>query len=112
MEGGRTGPAGAKGTGLPTARGEGRREGRRKVVGDGRLGTSVVDIERVKVWSYRQGTRALRQIAERVGAKAKLHSLRIGSATVLAAGEVNERVVHREGRWKSSEVYPKCCCMR
>ena len=33
-----------------------------------------------------------------------LHSLRIGAATTLAAGgEVSQRVIQREGRWKSSE---------
>jgi len=58
-----------------------------------------------QVWSYRQATRALRQIAERAGMDQKrisLHSLRIGSATVLASGGVSERIVQREGRWKSS----------
>lgn len=52
----RKGGAGrGEGTGLPTTRGEGRREGRRKVVGDGRLGTGVVAIERVKVCSDYRG---------------------------------------------------------
>ena len=33
-----------------------------------------------------------------------LHSLRIGSASTLAAGgDVSERVIQREGRWKSDE---------
>ena len=33
-----------------------------------------------------------------------LHSLRIGAATTLAAGgNVSQRVIQREGRWKSSE---------
>ena len=33
-----------------------------------------------------------------------LHSLRIGEATTLAAGrDVSQRVIQREGRWKSSE---------
>ena len=59
----------------------------------------------IKVWDYRQATRALRQIAGQAGLDPKrvsLHSLRIGTATVLAAGgEVSERVLQREGRWKS-----------
>ena len=40
-----------------------------------------------------------------------LHSLRIGAATTLAAGgEVPQRVIQREGRWKSpesSEMYTR-----
>ena len=33
-----------------------------------------------------------------------LHSLRIGAATTLATGgDVSQRVIQREGRWKSSE---------
>ena len=59
----------------------------------------------VKVWNFREATRALRLITDREGVDSKrvsLHSLRIGTATVLAAGgEIAERVIQREGRWKS-----------
>ena len=35
-----------------------------------------------------------------------LHSLRIGAATTLAAGgDVSQRLIQREGRWKSSESF-------
>ena len=39
--------------------------------------------------------------------EAGLHSLSIGAATTLAAGggEVSQRVIQREGRWKSSSVF-------
>lgn len=57
------------------------------------------------IWSYRKATEALRKIAVLAGMDAKrvsLHSLRIGYATVLAAGgDVSERVIQKEGRWKS-----------
>lgn len=60
---------------------------------------------RVRVWGYREATRAIRQVATIVGLDPKrvsLHSLRIGYATVLAAGGgIPERVIQREGRWKS-----------
>lgn len=61
--------------------------------------------ETVKVWDYRQATRALRLIAGQKGLDPQLvslHSLRIGTATVLAAGgEIAEGGIQREGRWKS-----------
>ncbi|CAN0217926.1 unnamed protein product, partial [Ectocarpus sp. 4 AP-2014] len=57
----------------------------------------------VRVWSYREATRAIRQVAVIAGLDPKrvsLHSLRIGYATVLAAGGgISERVIQREGRW-------------
>ena len=56
----------------------------------------------VKVWKYRQATRALKQIAQRVGmdsSRVSLHSLRIGFGSVLAAGGTSEHVTQREGRW-------------
>ena len=50
---------------------------------------------------------ALRQVAARAGddpSEVGLHSLRIGAGTTLAAGGgVSQRVIQREGRWKSSE---------
>lgn len=61
--------------------------------------------EAVKVWNYRQASRALRLIASQAGLdpqRVSLHSLRIGTATVLAAGgDIAERVIQREGRGKS-----------
>lgn len=63
------------------------------------------DKGRIRVWSYREATRAIRQVAGIAGLDPKrvsLHSLRIGYATVLAAGGgISERVIQREGRWKS-----------
>ena len=64
----------------------------------------------VRVWTYRQATAALRQLAGQAGLdpkKVTLHSLRIGTATVLAAGgDISDRVIQREGRWKSGiEMY-------
>ena len=59
----------------------------------------------VKVMKYNQALQALREIVERTGRNPKefaLHSLRIGGASTLAAGGyVSERVIQREGRWKS-----------
>lgn len=59
----------------------------------------------VKVFKYGQALRALREIVQRSGRDPKefaLHSLRIGGASTLAAGgDVSERVIQREGRWKS-----------
>lgn len=59
----------------------------------------------MRVWSYSQGTSALRQVAKLAGMKHKelsLHSLRIRIATVLGAGgDTSERVIQRNGRWKS-----------
>ena len=59
----------------------------------------------MRVWSYRQATSALRQIASVAGLNPRtvsLHSLRIGMATVLGAGgDTSDRIIQREGRWKS-----------
>ena len=59
----------------------------------------------VKVMKYNQAFKALREIVERTGRDPKefaLRSLRIGGASALAAGgHVSERVIQREGRWKS-----------
>ena len=56
----------------------------------------------VRVWGYGQAMRALREIVAQSGRKPDvfaLHSLRIGGASVLAAGgDVPERVIQREGR--------------
>ena len=67
-----------------------------------------------RVWRNPEALAALRQGAARVGddpIEVRLHSLRIGAATTLAAGgDVSQRVILREGRWKSSEsskVYPQ-----
>lgn len=49
--------------------------------------------KRVMVWSSRRATEAVRQIASRAGRdamKVSLHSMRIGSATTLAAGGMDE----------------------
>ena len=62
---------------------------------------------KVNIWGYTQALRALRQVVEKSGGDPRevgLHSLRIGAATTLAAGGgVAERVIQREGRWKSSQ---------
>ena len=59
----------------------------------------------VRVWRYPEALAALRQVAARAGhdpSEVGLHSLRIGAATTLAAGgDVSQRVIQREGRWKS-----------
>ena len=59
------------------------------------------------MWRYPEALTALRQVAARAGhdpSEVGLHSLRIGAATTLAAGgKVSQRVIQREGRWKSSE---------
>ena len=61
----------------------------------------------VTVWRYPKALAALRQVAARAGddpSEVGLHSLRIGAATTLAAGgDVSQRMIQREGRWKSSE---------
>ena len=53
-----------------------------------------------------EGRAALRQVAAGAGddpSEVGLHSSRIGAATTLAAGrDVSQRVIQREGRWKSS----------
>ena len=60
----------------------------------------------VRVWGYVQELRALREVDEKSGRNPKeyaLHSLRIGSASTLAAGgDVSERVIQRDGRWNSN----------
>ena len=62
---------------------------------------------KVRVWRYPEALAALRQVAAKAGddpSEVGPHSLRIGGATTLAAGgEVSQRVIQREGRWKSSE---------
>ena len=59
----------------------------------------------VKVVKYSQALRSFRELVEKAGRNPKkfaLHSLRIGGASTLAAGgEVSERVLQREVRWKS-----------
>ena len=59
------------------------------------------------MWRYPEALAALGQVAARAGddpSEVGLHSLRIGAATTLAAdGDVSQRVIQREGRWKSSE---------
>ena len=61
----------------------------------------------VRVWRYPEALAVLRQVAARAGddpSEVGLHSLRIGAATTLeAGGDVSQRVIQREGRWKSSE---------
>ena len=59
------------------------------------------------MWRSPEALAALRLVAAKAGddpSEVGLHSLRIGAATKLAAGgEVSQRVIQREGRWKSSE---------
>ena len=61
----------------------------------------------VRVWRCQEALAALRHVAARAGddpSEVGLHSLRIGAGTTLAAGGgVSQRVIQREGRWKSSE---------
>ena len=71
------------------------------------------------MWRYPEALAALRQVAAKAGddpSEIGLHSLRIGAATTLAAGgEVPQRVIQREGRWKSSEsskVYTRAMTQR
>ena len=62
---------------------------------------------RLRVWRYPEALAALRHVAAKAGdypSEVGLNSLRIGAATMLAAGgEVPQRVIQREGRWKFSE---------
>lgn len=59
----------------------------------------------VKVAKYGQALRAFRELVEKAGRNPEelaLHSLRIGGAFTLAAGgEVSERAIQRQERWKS-----------
>ena len=59
----------------------------------------------VRTWGYGQALRALKELVSGTGGDAEeymLHSWWIGRATALAAGgSVSERVIKREGRWKS-----------
>ena len=61
----------------------------------------------VRVWKYDQALRAFRGVVENSGGDPKefaLHSLRIGGASTLAAGgDVPDRVIQQEGRWRSEE---------
>ena len=61
----------------------------------------------VRVGRYPEALAALRQVAARAGndlSEVGFHSLRISAATTLAAGgDVSQRVIQKEGRWKSSE---------
>ena len=63
---------------------------------EGGAGTAVL--------GYRRALKAFRQMVELVEDNPKnfgLHSLRIGGATAMAAGgEIPDRIVQREGRWK------------
>lgn len=67
----------------------------------------------VRTWGYGQAMRALRELVSETGGNPEeyaLHSMRIGGATALAAGgSVSERVIQREGRWKSDayKVYTR-----
>ena len=59
----------------------------------------------VRVVRYGRALRAIKELVARFGRNPDefaLHSLRIGGATTLAAGvDISERVIQREGRWKS-----------
>ena len=69
--------------------------------------------EHVAVWSYGQALRALREVVAESGqdpAEFALRSLRFGGASRLPAwGGMSERVIQREGRWKSDayKVYTR-----
>ena len=55
-------------------------------------------------WTKQQATVALRAVVALAGVRAEdyaLHSLRIGGATHLSAGEATSEVLQREGRWAS-----------
>ena len=59
----------------------------------------------VRVVRYGRALRAVKEVVAKSGCNPDefaLHSLRIGGATTLAAGgDVSERVIQREGRWRS-----------
>ena len=59
----------------------------------------------VRVIGYGRALRAIKEFVAKSSRNADefaLHSLRIGGATTLAAGgDISERVIQREGRWKS-----------
>ena len=61
--------------------------------------------QQVRAWGYGQALKAPREVVCKSGCKPQeyvLHSLRIGSASTLAdGGDVSERVIQREGKWKS-----------
>ena len=65
------------------------------------------------MWGFGQALRALREIVEKTGRTPEeyaLHSLRIRSASMIAAGgDVSERVIQREGGWISGayKVYTR-----
>ena len=68
----------------------------------------------VRVRRYVEAFAALHQVAAKAeddSSEVGLYSFRIGAATTPAAGgEVSQRVIQREGRWKSSEsskVHPQ-----
>ena len=69
----------------------------------------------VQVWKYDQALRAFREIVEQSGRNPKefaLHSLRIGGASTLAAGgDVSDRIIQQEGRWKSEEYKTYTCLL-
>ena len=59
----------------------------------------------VRVVRYGRALRAIKELVAKSGRNPDefaLHSLRIGGATTLAAGgDISERVIQREGRWRS-----------
>ena len=67
----------------------------------------------VRVVRYGRALRAIKEVVAESGRNPNefaLHSLRIGGATTLAAGEdISERVIRREGRWRSDayKVYTR-----
>lgn len=67
----------------------------------------------VEVRGYHQALRALQQIAGDAGGDPKqvgLDSLRIGGGTTLAAGgEISDRIMQTEGRWKECSGSFKLC---
>ena len=67
----------------------------------------------VRVVRYGRALRAIKEVVAESGRNPDgfaLHSLRIGGATKLAAGgDISERVIQREGRWRSDayKVYTR-----
>lgn len=64
----------------------------------------------VRVARYSAALRAVREVVAKSGRNPQeyaLHSLRIGGATALASGgDIAERVIQREGKWRSNAYKP------
>ena len=68
-------------------------------------------VSSARVVRYGRALRAVKEAVAKSGHNPDefaLHSLRIGGATTLAAGgDISERVIQREGRWRS-DTYKAC----